>query len=360
MALLAELLELWQAPHASPADKAEAVKAWAALHQLQQAPFEQRYVVDVVQALAQAHLQTDSELQMRQISDVHRSLMENPEYFPADLRARLLQETTPQAQTRLVDDGHLSVDGFRQKTVVYKPIASAPIATAHKPTTAIEQFIAELNQRANRELVLEPDVNAPELYNQTAVSRVEPSADHVIIHFPDNTTTLRDPVLDGLGVWHLFPHRAAWPTITSTVKETPSETKTTPAPTYSTIRTAEIMLPGNVPATVTIGKNNLAELKVSGKVMLRAEQARQFLLGDSNYPARLPGTKHDQFDQLANQITLGIWAYDALRATHQADTAVAHALQSTLAKACHRLAELAGTPINQLLDSKINHRLRLI
>lgn len=351
MALLAELLELWQAPHASPADKAEAIKAWATLHRIDEAPFEQRFVLDVVQALAQAHLQTDAELRAQQISEVHRSLMENPQYFPVDLRAQLLQETTPQAQTRLRDDGHLSVDGFRQKTVVYKPTAPNPIALTHKPTSAVEQFIFELNAQVGRELVLEPDVTAPEVYNQTAISRIEPAADHVIIHFPDNTSTLRDPVLDGLGVWHLFPHRAAWPTITGTVavKEITPETKSGRAPVQDNVRIAEVMLPGNVPATVTVAKNGLAELKIAGKVTLRVEQARQLLFGDPHYPARLSPTKHDQFDQLTNQAALGLWAYDALVATRQADTAVAHALRSTLARACQRLAEMAGTSTNQLL-----------
>ncbi len=361
MALLAELLELWQAPHASPADKVEAVTAWSTLHNISAAPFEQRFVVDVVHALAQAHTQTDPELRAQRMSDVHRSLMENPQYFPTDLRAQLLGETTPQAQTRLRDDGHLSVDGFRQKTVLYKPTASAPIALAHKPTSAIEQFVSELNERAGHEIVLEPDVSAPELYNQTAISRVEPMADHVVIHFPDNTTTLRDPVLDGLGVWHLFPHRAAWPTITGTVavKETHAPIKPTHTSVHENIRTVEVMLPGKVPAAVTVGKNGLAELKVSGTITLRAEKARQLLLGDPHYPARLPSTKHDQFDQLVHQIALGLWAYDALVATRQTNTAAAHALHTTLAKACHRLAEVASTPVHQLLDPKINHRLNL-
>lgn len=353
MSLLAELLELWQAPHASPADKAEAVTAWAALHNIAAAPFEQRFVVDVVHALAQAHTLTDSELRAQRMSEIHRSLMENPQYFPADLRAQLLTEVTPQAQTRLRDDGHLSVDGLRQKTIVYKPSASTPITITHKPITAVEQFVVELNTRTGHEIVLEPDVAAPELHNQTAINRVEPMTDHVVIHFPDNTSTLRDPVLDGLGVWHLFPHRAAWPTITGTVavKETHVPIKPTHAPVHENIRTVDIMLPGNVPATVTIGKNGLAELKVSGTITLRAEKARQLLLGDPHYPARLPPTKHDQFDQLTHQIALGLWAYDALVATRQVDTAVARVLKSTLVKACHRLAEVASTPVQQLFAS---------
>lgn len=354
MVAMVELLELWQAPHANPANKAAALVAWAELHQLTQASFEERYVFDVMQILVTALAESDEQTQLMQLHEVHRSLMENPQYFPAELRALLLHETTPRVQQQLVDDGHLSVDGVRQKTVQYKPTELA--VTTAEDSALVQQFINDLQVSAGLELVLEPDVEVPQLHTQTAVSRVESAGNHVIIHFPDGTMVPRDPVLDGLGVWHLFPHQAAWPTIESTVRE-PAARSAAAHPVEAQVRSVDVFLPGNVPVTVSVGKNGLAELKVTGTITIKADKARQLLLGEPHYPARLPTTKQDQFDQLASQLALGVWAYEAVVAGHLAHTAAGQALQATLAKAGQRLADLAGAPVERVFAGEVLKKL---
>ena len=81
-----------------------------------------------------------------------------------------------EVRERAIQTGHLSVDGFVQKVVTYKP----------------KSRNKELPCADARSLVLEPDSSAPELFRHTTIVRIEPTGNHVTVYFADNTTSERD------------------------------------------------------------------------------------------------------------------------------------------------------------------------